>query len=85
MHDLRQIGVQLKNVKNYFDLQAIMVCSQGLSQDLETRCSKLTIVKFLGVHIFKGDHNSLKSTINMYIFIKIRHIILLHVMGIIWR
>ena len=32
---------------------------QGLSQDLETGCLKLAVVKFLGVHIFKGDHNIL--------------------------
>ena len=30
---------------------------QGLSQDLETGCLKLAIVKFLGVQILKGDHN----------------------------
>ena len=30
---------------------------QGLSQDLETGCPKLAIVKFLGFQIFKGDHN----------------------------
>ena len=30
---------------------------QGLSQDLETGCLKLAIVKFLDVQIFKGDHN----------------------------
>ena len=30
---------------------------QGLSQDLETGCPKLAIVKFLGVQTFKGDHN----------------------------
>ena len=30
---------------------------QGLSQDLETGCLKLAIVKCLGVQIFKGDHN----------------------------
>ena len=28
----------------------------GLSQDLETGCPKLTIVKFLGVLFFKGGH-----------------------------
>ena len=33
---------------------------QGLSQDLETGCPKLAIVKFLGVQIFKGDHNILR-------------------------
>ena len=27
---------------------------QGLSQDIETGCPKLAIVKPLGVHIFKG-------------------------------
>ena len=32
---------------------------QGLSQDLETRCPKLAIVKSLGVQTFKGDHNRL--------------------------
>ena len=32
---------------------------QGLSQDLETGCLKLAVVKILGVHIFKGDHNIL--------------------------
>ena len=30
-----------------------------LSQDLETGCLKLAVVKFLGVQIFKGDHNIL--------------------------
>ena len=45
---------------------------QGLSQDLETGCQKLAIVKFLGVQIFKGDHNILISTSNMYEFIKIK-------------
>ena len=33
---------------------------QGLSQDLETGCLKLPIVKFLGVQIFKEDHNILR-------------------------
>ena len=33
---------------------------QGLSQDLETGCLKLAIVKYLGVQIFKGDHNILR-------------------------
>ena len=28
-------------------------------QDLETGCLKLTVVKFLGVQFFKGDHNIL--------------------------
>ena len=33
---------------------------QGLSQDLETGCLKLAIVKYLGIQIFKGDHNILR-------------------------
>ena len=41
---------------------------QGLSQDFETGCLKLAVVKFWGVQIFKGDYNIL-----MYKFIKIRH------------
>ena len=50
----------------------------GLSQDLETGCPKLAILKFWGVQIFKGDHNILKIlTINMYKFIKTRHDILI--------
>ena len=32
---------------------------QCLSQDLETGCLKLAVVKSLGVQIFKGDHNIL--------------------------
>ena len=32
---------------------------QCLSQDLESGCLKLAVVKFLGVQIFKGDHNIL--------------------------
>ena len=30
---------------------------QGLSQELETGCPKLTIVKFWGVQTFKNDDN----------------------------
>ena len=50
-------------------------CKQGRSQDLETRCPKLAIVKFLGVQISKGYHNILMniSTININEFIKTRH------------
>ena len=33
--------------------------NQYLSQDLETGCLKLAVVKFLGIEIFKGDHNIL--------------------------
>ena len=35
------------------------VYMQCLSQDFETGCLKLAVVKFLGVQIFKGDHNIL--------------------------
>ena len=34
-----------------------MITVQCLSQDLETGCLKLAVVKLLGVQIFKGDHN----------------------------
>ena len=37
----------------------MVLLSQCLSQDLETGCLKLAVVKFLGVQIFKGDHNIL--------------------------
>ena len=51
---------------------------QCLSQDLETECLKLAVVKFLGVQIFKVDHNyTQNSTIYMYKLIKIRHNILI--------
>ena len=33
--------------------------AQCLSRDLKTGCLKLAVVKFLGVQIFKGDHNIL--------------------------
>ena len=33
---------------------------EGLSQELETGCLKLAIVKFWGVQIFKGGHNILR-------------------------
>ena len=32
-----------------------MPAIQGLSQDLETGCPKLAIVKILGIQIFQGD------------------------------
>ena len=34
--------------------------NQGLSQDLESGCLKLAIVKFLDVQIFKGGNNIFK-------------------------
>ena len=38
----------------------LVTYKQGLSQDLETGCLKLAIVKFWGVQIVKGDHNILR-------------------------
>ena len=35
------------------------VVYQCVSQDLETGCLKLSVVKYLGVQIFKGNHNIL--------------------------
>ena len=47
---------------------------QCLSQDLETGCLELAVVKSLGVQILKGGSQYTHiSTINMYKFIKIRH------------
>ena len=43
-----------------FVLAPLNYALQGLSQNLETGCPKLAIVKFLGVQIFKGDHNILR-------------------------
>ena len=58
------------NLKEYFDL--------GLSQDLETGCPKLIIVKFWGVLFFKGGHNVLRlPPLNIYFLIEIRHNILI--------
>ena len=54
----------------------ICLSDQCLSQDLETGCLKLAVVKFLGVQIFKGGSQYTHiPTTNMYKFIKIRHII----------
>ena len=41
----------------------------------------MAIVKFWGVQIFKGEHNTHISTINMYKFIKIRHDIIIQCHG----
>ena len=35
-------------------------CKHGLSQDLESWCLKLAIVKLLGTLFFKGDNNILR-------------------------
>ena len=53
-------------------LTPIDTAVQCLSQDLETGCLKLAVVKFLGVHILGGSQYTHISTINMYKFIKIR-------------
>ena len=42
-----------------------MSCGQGLSQDLETGCPKLAIVKILGIQIVKGDHNIPLTCMNL--------------------
>ena len=54
--------------------------AQGVSQDLQTGCPKLAIVKFWGVQILKGDYTQI-STINMYKFIEIRHDIIIQCHG----
>ena len=51
----RDITTGLVRAMNYYILHTM----QCLSQDWETVCLKLAVVKFLGVHIFKGDHNIL--------------------------
>ena len=43
----------------YANYVCICMYIQCLSQDSETGCLKLAVVKILGVHIFKGDHNIL--------------------------
>ena len=50
----RKVNVHFSEVRKW-----ILVCKQCLSQDLETGCLKLAVVKFWGVQIFKGDHNIL--------------------------
>ena len=42
--------------ERFFIQNVVMQC---LSQDLETGCLKLAVVKVLGVQMFKGDHNIL--------------------------
>ena len=51
---------------------------QGLSQDLKTGCSNLAVVKFIWASKFVRGTTiyTLKSTINLYKFIKIRQNIL---------
>ena len=53
--------------------------NQGLSQDLETGCSKLAIVNFWGILCFKAGYNIHRlqvTSINMYLVIETRHDIL---------
>ena len=38
-------------------IDADKLSKQDLSQDLENGCPKLAFVKFLGILMFKGDHN----------------------------
>ena len=53
---LTQFIVDKYKVKIQLNIYLSMQC---LSQDLETGCLKLAVVKFLGVQIFKEDHNIL--------------------------
>ena len=47
---------------------------QGLSQDLETGCSKLAIMKFLDINFFQGRPQYIQiSTINIYLLNEIEH------------
>ena len=41
-------------------IMCFCIWDQGLSQDLETGCLKLAVVKFLGVQIIEEDHNILR-------------------------
>ena len=62
--------------------------SQGLSQDLETGCPELAILKFWGVQFTKGDHNILRlqpQTTNCIFLGKEGVISLYNVMEIILR
>ena len=49
--------------------------------DLETGCSKLAIVNVLGILYFKRPQYIQITTIDMYLFIKIRYDILIHCHG----
>ena len=40
-------------------MKKVCELTQCLSQDLQSGCLKLVVVKSLGVQIFKGDHNIL--------------------------
>ena len=52
------VGVEL-NINYYVQYGSIRkYCMQCLSQDLETGCLKLALVKSLGVQFFKGDQYS---------------------------
>ena len=44
------------NMSKTFPVIKSRIYGQCLSQDLETGCIKLAVVKFWGVQIFKGDH-----------------------------
>ena len=68
-------GLKVSHLRGRSFLSSEMyLWTQCLSQDLETECLNLAVVKFMGVQIFKGDQNILIfETINIYKFIKIRH------------
>ena len=64
----------LGQIRDPWHSQALTI-AHGLSQDLETGCPKLAIVKYLGLQYTRI------STINMYKFIKTRHDILIQCDG----
>ena len=49
----------LRNYSQKIECREGSCLRQCLSQDLETGCLKLAVVKFLGIQIFKGYHNIL--------------------------
>ena len=55
---LRQFGHWMHPLPSVLkiDIRKLVQC---LSQDLESGCLKLAVIKFWGVQIFKGDHNIL--------------------------
>ena len=53
----------------------------GLSQDVDTRCPKLAILKFRGVLFFKGDQNILGSQTQTSIYLVKEGIISLYTMS----
>ena len=57
--------------------------NQGLSQDLKSGCPKLTIVKYLGVQLFKADNIILRlqPCTCIYLLNMIKHDVHIHCLG----